>query len=62
MLNILIERDPESGMLVGSVPDIPGAYTQAPSLKELMSNLLEVMEMLEDEGVAVTPRYSVSAR
>jgi len=23
-----IERDPETGLYVGSVPEIPGAYTQ----------------------------------
>ena len=32
---VVIERDPESGWLIGSVSELPGCYTQAPTLAEL---------------------------
>ena len=28
---VVIERDPESGWLIGSVSELPGCYTQAPT-------------------------------
>lgn len=40
-----IERDPESGMYVATVPSIPGAHTQAATLDELHTNLREVIEL-----------------
>jgi predicted RNase H-like HicB family nuclease len=42
-----VERDPETGLLVGYVPGFPGAHTQAETLDELQANLKEVIEMLE---------------
>lgn len=44
-----IERDPETGLYVATVPSIPGAHTQAASLDELMINLKEVVEMCLQE-------------
>jgi predicted RNase H-like HicB family nuclease len=40
-----IERDRDSGMYIGSVPSIPGAYTQGETLEELRKNLKEVIEL-----------------
>jgi len=34
-----IERDPETGLYVGTVPEISGAHTQAETLDELQKNL-----------------------
>jgi len=48
--NYIVERDPETGTLVGSIPGWPGAHTQAASLDELEANLLEVIEMLLEDG------------
>jgi len=46
-----IERDPETGLYVGIVPNIPGAHTQAETLDELQKNLREVVELcLEEMG------------
>jgi predicted RNase H-like HicB family nuclease len=42
----VVERDPETGVLVGSVPGWPGAHTQGADLAELQRNLREVIEML----------------
>jgi len=40
---IVIERDPESGWLVGEVIELPGCYTQAPDLPTLESNIQEAI-------------------
>jgi predicted RNase H-like HicB family nuclease len=42
---VIIERDPESGWLVGSVAELPGCYTQAPTLAELESNMREAIQV-----------------
>ncbi len=44
-----IERDPETGFFIGTVPGIPGAHTQAESLDELRVNLQEVIELCMEE-------------
>jgi predicted RNase H-like HicB family nuclease len=40
--NVLIERDAD-GMLVASVPELPGCHTQAKSLDELMERIREAI-------------------
>lgn len=49
-LNAVIERDLETGLLVGSVPGIPGAHTQGETMEEVRANLAEVIELLKQEG------------
>ncbi len=44
-----IERDPETGLYVGVVPEIPGAHTQAETLDDLQKNLKEVIELCLEE-------------
>jgi predicted RNase H-like HicB family nuclease len=48
----VVERDAETGFLIGYVPGFPGAHTQAESLDELNKNLREVIEMLLEGGEA----------
>lgn len=48
--HVVVERDPETGLLVGSVPGWPGAHSQAATMDELEQNLREVIEMLLEEG------------
>jgi len=48
--NVIVERDPETGLLVGSVPGWPGAHSQGASAEELEANLREVIEMLLEDG------------
>jgi len=50
ILNAVIERDIETGLLVGSVPGLPGAHTQGETIEEVRRNLAEVIELLRDEG------------
>jgi predicted RNase H-like HicB family nuclease len=48
--NVIVERDPDTGVFVGSVPGWPGAHTQGTSLDELARNLEEVIAMLLEDG------------
>lgn len=49
-VHVRVERDPQTGLLVGSIPGWPGAYTQGETPEELVENLREVVAMLlEDE-------------
>ena len=50
VFNIVVERDPGTGIYVGYVPGWPGAHSQGSSLDELQSNLREVVEMLLEDG------------
>jgi predicted RNase H-like HicB family nuclease len=40
---MVMERDPESGWLVGEVVELPGCYTQAPDLPSLEANMREAI-------------------
>lgn len=48
--NMIVERDPETGVYVGHVPGWPGAHTQGETLDELEKNLREVIGMLLEDG------------
>ena len=43
-IRILVEKD-EDGILVGSVPSIPGCHTQGETVEELIVNLKEAIEV-----------------
>ena len=45
---VIIEKD-EDGIYVGSVPALPGCYTQAESIEVLNIRLKEVISMCEAE-------------
>ena len=40
---VIVERDPESGWLVGEVVELPGCYTQAPDLSAMEVNIREAI-------------------
>lgn len=44
-----IEKDKETGLYTGIVPNLPGAHTQAETLDELQVNLREVIELCLEE-------------
>ena len=50
--NVVVERDPDTGLYVGHVPGWPGAHSQRATLDELRQNLQEVAEMLLEDGEA----------
>ena len=41
---VVIEKDPESGWLVGEVVELPGCYSQAPDIATLEANMREVIK------------------
>ena len=46
----VVERDSDTDLLVGYVPDFPGAHSKAESLDELWANLREVIAMLLEDA------------
>ncbi len=40
---VIVEKDPESGWLVGEVVELTGCYTQAPDLPTLETNIKEAI-------------------
>ena len=42
--SVYIEKD-EDGMLVGSVPSLPGCYSQSETMDELLANMREVIAL-----------------
>jgi len=48
---VIIERD-EDGWLVGSVVELPGCFTQARALDELMKRIKEAIEAYLDVQVS----------
>ena len=43
IFTVIVERDPESGWLVGEVAELPGCYTQASDLPGLEHNVKEAI-------------------
>lgn len=48
--NMIVERDPDTGIYVGYIPGWPGAHSQGETLDELRTNLQEVILMLLEDG------------
>ena len=48
--NMVVERDPQTGIYVGYVPGWPGAHSQGATIDELQANLREVVLMLLEDG------------
>jgi predicted RNase H-like HicB family nuclease len=46
----VVEKCPETGFYVGYVPGFTGAHSQGETLDELRRNLVEVIEMLLEDG------------
>jgi predicted RNase H-like HicB family nuclease len=44
-LTIVVERDPETGWLIGEVVELPGCYSQAPDLPSLERNMREAINV-----------------
>lgn len=51
--NVVVERDPDTGLLVGHVPGWPGAHSQGESMDELQANVREVIAMLCSTDLAL---------
>ena len=46
----VVEKCPDTGLYVGYVPGFPGAHSQGETLDELNRNLVEVIQMLLEDG------------
>jgi predicted RNase H-like HicB family nuclease len=46
----VVEKCPDTGLYVGYVPGFVGAHSQGETLDELHRNLVEVIEMLLEDG------------
>ena len=55
---VIIERDPESGWLVGEVVELPGCYSQAPDLPALEVNMKEAITVYLQTTVPEEPLSS----
>lgn len=58
---VLIERDLETGWLVGEVVELPGCHSEAPDLDTLKANLEEAiavyLEGADDDDVKPTSQF-----
>jgi len=60
--NVVIERD-SAGYYVGSVPELPGCYTQAKSLDVLMKRVRVAIDLcLEDEPGPPSPNEFIGVQ
>ncbi len=46
----IIERDRETGLYVGYVPELPGAHSQGATIDELREHMQEAVELVLEEG------------
>ena len=46
----IIERDSQTGYYLGYVPEFAGAHSQAETIDELRTNLIEVITMLLEDN------------
>lgn len=47
----VIEKCKVTGLYVGYIPGFPGAHSQGETIEELRFNLIEVVEMLLEDGI-----------
>ena len=53
---VVLERDPETGWLVGEVVELPGCYAQAPDLTTLEVNIREAIAAYVQTADTEEPR------
>ena len=61
-VKFIVERDRQTGHLVGYIPGWPGAHTQGANIDELQQNIREVIELLLEEGEPVLESEFVDVR
>ncbi len=53
---VVIEKDEETGMLVGEVAGVPGCHTQGKDMEELMEHMREVIQLCIEETPEIASR------
>ena len=56
-INFIIEQCFQTKLLIGYIPGVTGAHSQGECLKELISNLKEVCELIELNGYRLEGMY-----
>lgn len=46
----VIEKDLDTGLYVGYIPNVNGAHSQGETIEELRDNLKEVLELISEDG------------
>lgn len=46
----VIEKDIDTGLYVGYIPNVDGAHSQGETIEELRENLKEVLELIAEDG------------
>lgn len=46
----VVKRCPSTGLLIGHVPEFPGAHSQGETLEKLQTNLQELIQILLEDG------------
>lgn len=46
---MVVEQDIESRYLIGHIPELPGVHSQAETMDELETNIIEVLHMYIEE-------------
>ena len=61
---MLVERDVDSGWLVGEVAELPGCYTQAPDWARLETNMREAIGawLADHEGYVAESEFVGAVR
>jgi predicted RNase H-like HicB family nuclease len=62
VFTVIIEQDPITGYYVAFVSGLPGAHTQAKSMKELQRNLREVVALVLEDSTSLSRASLQSAR
>ena len=52
---VVIEKDPESGWLVGEVVELPGCYSQSADIASLEANMREAIKAYLNTGITEEP-------
>ncbi len=55
---MVVEQCQDTGLFVGNVQGIQGAHSQGESLDELSKNMVEVFEMIHEDGAPVIESVS----
>lgn len=60
--DIVLEKNPETGVWIAEAPGVPGCYTQGESKEEALANIREVLELLRETHELSGPPHVEFAR
>jgi predicted RNase H-like HicB family nuclease len=55
-LNVVLERNPTTGVWIAEIPGIAGCYTQGDTREEALRNIREALQLvIETDGIPQAP-------